>query len=62
MIQLYVKHFYFVLSKFDIRNVAQGFAVAGAEAPLLQLPFVPQGVAAKVSDTTMFRNDVKLVT
>jgi hypothetical protein len=36
--------------------VAQRFAVAGAEAPLLQLPFVPQGVAAKVSDTTILSN------
>jgi hypothetical protein len=36
-------------------------ADAGAEAPLLQLPFVPQGVAAKVSDTTMLISAKKRV-
>jgi hypothetical protein len=41
-------------------KVAQRFADAGAEAPLLQLPFVPQGVVAKVSDTTMLPKEQKV--
>jgi hypothetical protein len=32
------------------------------KAPLQHLPFVPQGVVAKVSDTTMVHRDLELVT
>jgi hypothetical protein len=42
-------------------KVERRFADAGAEAPLLHLPFVPQGVAAKLSVATILHKEMQLV-
>ncbi len=42
---------------FAFGKLSKVLQAAGAKAPLHQLPFFHQGVAAKVSDTTMLRKD-----
>jgi hypothetical protein len=42
-------------------KVAQNFVDAGAGAPLQHLPFVPQGVAAKLSVASMLPREETLV-